>query len=359
MVRTVSSTFAALGLLINVKKSSLVPSQNLVFIGAQLDSTMARAYLPTERFTVIKDLVHTVVHAPTIPMCVCLQLMGHMAAATIVVRNTRLRFCCLQHWLATVYVPVKHSVHRPVVVPQYVRKYLQWGVNLASLLAGVPFHRPQPTKQITDASLTGWGAHMDSRTVQRRWSTQKMLLHISVLELRAVRHACKHFQLQIRYTTTRILTDNVATMFYINRQGGARFPSLSAESIHLWNWCISNNTILTALYIPGVDNLIADSLSRHFPHDHKWEVRTAVLTRIFARWGFPAIDLFAIEYNTKCPAYCSGAGIGRHSLGDAFLLRWERSLLYAFPPVVLISKVLEKINTDRARVILLAPAWAR
>nr|XP_025045344.1 uncharacterized protein LOC112547415 [Pelodiscus sinensis] len=360
MVRTVSDEYATLGLLINLKKSTLVPSQNLMFIGARLDSAMARAYLPMERFIIIKELIHTVVHAPTIPTRVCLQLLGHMAAATIVVYNARLRFRCLQHWLATVYIPSRHSVHRPVVVPQYVRESLQWWTNPTNLLTGVPFHRPQPTIQITtDASLIGWGTHMGNSTVQGRWLPREMLLHINLLELRAVRHACKHFQSHIQNTTTRILTDNMATMFYINKQGGARSRSLCAESIRLWNWCIANNTVQTASYLPGIDNLVADSLSRRFPHDHEWEIRTDVLNRIFARWGFPTIDLFATELNLKCPNYCSRAGIGQHSLGDAFLLHWGMAVLYAFPPTVLIPRVLEKINVDKARVILLVPAWAR
>lgn len=70
-------------------------------------------------------------------------------------------------------------------------------------------------------------------------------------------------------------------------------------------------------------------------------------------------DLFATSQNAKCCQYYSRAGIGWGSLGDAFLLYWGDSLLYTFPPTVLIPRILDKIKLDSATLILIAPAWAQ
>lgn len=75
---------------------------------------------------------------------------------------------------------------------------------------------------------------------------------------------------------------------------------------------------------------------------------------IFQQWGFPTIDLFATSQNSKCPTFCSRAGLGLGSRGDTFLLRWDAPLLYTFPPTPLLSRVIQKIKTNQCRVILIA-----
>mgnify|MGYP002805015845 CR=1 FL=1 len=41
------------------------------------------------------------------------------------------------------------------------------------------------------------------------------------------------------------------------------------------------------------------------------------------------------------------------------LKEWNSRLLYAFPPIPLLPRVLKKIRTNRAQFILVAPDWAR
>ena len=44
---------------------------------------------------------------------------------------------------------------------------------------------------------------------------------------------------------------------------------------------------------------------------------------------------------------------------DAFVFHWGGLRLYAFPPLILLSRVLRKIREDRARVLLIAPHWPK
>ncbi|KAM7166314.1 uncharacterized protein RBU57_007209 [Macrochelys suwanniensis] len=220
--------------------------------------------------------------------------------------------------------------------------------------------RPPPSVTITtDASLIGWGAHLGHHNVQGKWSPTETRLHINLLELRAVHNACRHFLPLIRGTSISVLTDNMACMFYINRQGGARSHLLCVEAMNLWNFCIHNNINITASYLPGCQNITADSLSRHFSQEHEWKIHDRVLETIFQKWGHPVIDLFASATNHKCPLFCSRAGLAPESLGDAFLIQWNASLMYAFPKIPLIPRVIRKIRLDRAYIILIAPTWPR
>nr|XP_025040076.1 uncharacterized protein LOC112545658 [Pelodiscus sinensis] len=184
MVVATQELFDSLGLIVNIQKSRPLPTQILNFIGARLDSQLERVHLPLEHFQLIQDLIKTVLQAPMLPVRVCLQLLGHMASTTIIVRHSRLHLRCLQHWLSTVYKPMEHSIRKTVVLPVHVKDSLLRWTNHNNMLSGVPFHAPQPSQEITtDASLIGWGAHMGTKTVQGRWSTTEMMLHINLLEL--------------------------------------------------------------------------------------------------------------------------------------------------------------------------------
>lgn len=126
-------------------------------------------------------------------------------------------------------------------------------------------------------------------------------------------------------------------MYYINRQGGARSCSLCVEAMKLWHCCITHSITPIALYMPGKDSVLADALNRQFPHDHEWEINWSIIHNRFRKWGYPMVDLFATHSNLKCPLYCSRAGIGPGSPGDAFAIPWDFPLVYTFPPIPLMQ----------------------
>lgn len=105
-------------------------------------------------------------------------------------------------------------------------------------LCGCTFLSPPSVTLTTDASLLGWGAHLSILMIQGRWTASETSLHINMLVLRAVRNTCLHILPFIRDKTVRM--DNISCMFYINKQGGTRSPSLCTEVIKLWNWCITS-----------------------------------------------------------------------------------------------------------------------
>ena len=59
-------------------------------------------------------------------------------------------------------------------------------------------------------------------------------------------------------------------MAYINAMGGTESPRCNQIAYDVWDWCVNNNTWLTATHIAGVENTEADKESRLFNARTEW-----------------------------------------------------------------------------------------
>ncbi|KAM7182065.1 uncharacterized protein RBU57_000616 [Macrochelys suwanniensis] len=262
-MRMVTDTFNCLGIMLNVSKSVLLPTQSIEFIGAVLDANKAQAFLPEARRLALVDIITNLRMFPTTTARQCFKLLGHMASCTYVVQHARLCLRPLQAWLASVYRPGRDSLDMVLTVPNPMLDSLRWWLNPWMVGAGVPFQSPQPTLTlVTDASALGWGAHLGHLTMQGMWQHHEITLHVNIKELRAIHLACQAFLPRLRDHCVEVLTDNTTAMFYLNKQGGARSSPLSQEALLLWELCLAHSISLQASYLPGVQNVLADSLRR-------------------------------------------------------------------------------------------------
>lgn len=131
-------TCKALGLLINKKKLALVPVQRIEFIGAVLNSTQVRAFLPEGRCQALSDLINQVTAHPLTTARVCLKLLGHMAACTYVVQHARLHLRPLQMWFSLVYSPARHSLDIVLSILPLVLTHCLGGQSLYMWQRGSP-----------------------------------------------------------------------------------------------------------------------------------------------------------------------------------------------------------------------------
>ena len=79
---------------------------------------------------------------------------------------------------------------------------------------------PLKLQIFTDASIEGWGTHLDEHTARGTWSLPESKLHLNYLELKAVFLALKEFQSLCCNKTVLIATDNTTVVAYINKEGG-------------------------------------------------------------------------------------------------------------------------------------------
>ena len=106
------------------------------------------------------------------------------------------------------------------------------------------------------------GATLNHRQVAGRWGPELGSRHINELELWAVFNGLQGFKKAVSGRSVLVRCDNTTVISYINHQGGTRSARLCALTWRVLHWCISHNITLTALHLPGKDNVTADALSR-------------------------------------------------------------------------------------------------
>lgn len=154
-----------------------------------------------------------------------------------------------------------------------------------------------------------WWPHVGIHTIQGKWSTQETQLLLKLLELRAVRNASIHFLPLIRNRAIKIMTDNVASMFYINWQ-----------VVCVWGeipfFLFQRNKAMELMRSQLHPNL--GSLLPGYTKHYGWWPQQAVLPElqmgapqtlkhIFLTFGVPEVNLFVIVTNRNCKQFCLGA----------------------------------------------------
>lgn len=83
---------------------------------------------------------------------------------------------------------------------------------------GVPLGTVLMRKTVaTDASLTGWGALLEGRSVNRTWHRRFRHVHVNDLELLAVLMVLRHFLPFLGNCHVLVRTDKTTAVAYINR----------------------------------------------------------------------------------------------------------------------------------------------
>lgn len=208
-----------------------------------------------------------------------------------------------------------------------------------------------------DASLTGWGISCNDNRTHGYWSESEKIHHINYLELLAAFFGLKCFAKDLKECNILLRIDNTTAISYINRMGGVRFKKLSDLVRKIWEWCEERELFIFASYIASKDNVEADIESRRLHKDTEFELSNVAFQKIVKKFGYPDIDLFASRINAKCKDYVSWTRDPGSIAVDAFTINWNKFFFYAFPPFILVSRVLEKIKAEGAEGIVVVPQW--
>ena len=115
-----------------------------------------------------------------------------------------------------------------------------------------------------DASEQGWGATDGNTAIVGRWSSLERN-HINVLELKAILLALKsYFRHDCNVKHVHILTDNSTALAYINNMGGMHSVNCNDIAKRIWEFAKNRDFWISSSYIPGVENTMADKMSRVF-----------------------------------------------------------------------------------------------
>ena len=138
---------------------------------------------------------------------------------------------------------------------------------------------------------------------------------------------------------------------------GSRVNNLNNLARQIWLWCKEREIFLTATFLCGSANVIADFESRHFNTDTEWRLDRNVFTRLHKCFGPCDIDLFASRLNYQLDKYMSWRPDPHAFFVDALSYDWSQCNGYAFPPFSLLPTVLQKVEQEQAQLVLVAPLW--
>ncbi|XP_070564060.1 uncharacterized protein [Ptychodera flava] len=132
-----------------------------------------------------------------------------------------------------------------------------------------------------------------------------------------------------------------------DRMGGTKSPTLVNLSKEMWQYSLAHKIYLTAEYLPGVNNVIADWESRHVTDSSDWQLDPQIFKLINKQMGNLEVDLFASRINHQLEKYISWRPDPGAMATDALQISWGHMKGYAFPPFTLIARCLSKIRKER------------
>ena len=347
-----------LGIVLNLEKSVLEPSQVTSYLGVQINSSTLWASPTEKRVNNALSLISEFVSCGAKPAKSWQSLLGHMSSLEKLVPGARIRMRSLQFHLNREWDRVSQSAL--ISIPPSLFPDLSWWNNKERLSRGISLRPKTPHLQLfSDASRKGWGAVIEDLHLSGKWSQEQQSEHINLLELRAVWIALQQAIDLVKGKVVSVFSDNKTALAYIAKQGGTKSWPLFNLVKDLFVWLESHNICLIPQFISGERNVVADSLSRKgqvIPTE--WTLHHEVCQRIWRLWGQPSVDLFATSLNKRLQNYMSPHADPQAVAVDALLQDWSNADLYAFPPFAILRKVINKFrNSPNSRMTLIAPWW--
>ena len=159
---------------------------------------------------------------------------------------------------------------------------LNWWLNSDSHLCRRIQHAPCSLVFQTDARDSGWGVRCVSDGAlqsQGVWSRDKRALHINVRELYVVFICLTIFCGNMTGVHLRFELDNTTAVAYISQMGSSKSRLGDAVARKIWAWCIPRDIWVSAIYIPGRTNVVADRLSKEHYSDHVWMLNREIFSK--------------------------------------------------------------------------------
>lgn len=357
-VEALIALLEGLGFIVNMEKSVTTPSQQIEFLGLQVDTITMCLSLPGHKIKAIRGEASQLLRPGSLSARRLAQFIGKLNATSQAVFPAPLFYRHLQRDLQSALLRGSQNYETLLLLSQESREEIQWWQQRLSMWNGRTLlkHRQQLVIQ-SDASLTGWGAVCEGVRTGGPWSPEEQRFHINCLELTAAILAVRAFAKDRSGISILLQLDNQTAVAYVNHLGGTVSLQLVKLAKTLWLWALQRDIMLSAQHIPGENNQVADAESRVTVDRLDWKLSVAVFQKINAVWGPLEVDLFATRLSTQLDRFFSWRPDPLAEATNAFQQDWGPLKAYANPPWCLMGRVLKQVKAQQAQVTLVAPVW--
>ena len=182
-----------LGIQVNLTKSSLVPSQSIVYLGMEIQSLPFIARPTPARANNLIRLIEEFLSTPSPPACLWRRLLGHLSSLILLVSGGMIRMRLLQLCLKGQWDFLDDQFQ--VSWSPLCREDLLWWSKQVQLREGVSLSLPAPDISFfSDASDVAWGALVGEHHASGLWLPHQKALSINMRELLAVQLGLQAFE---------------------------------------------------------------------------------------------------------------------------------------------------------------------
>ena len=357
------------GATINVKK--LLWGQVVEMLGIIVDSVRMEYRVPERRWLRLQDTLRQISSSSRQQVKTLASAAGQLVSMSIALRHARtllwgifyaiMPYALQQHW------------RQYIQVPDEVRRRCEFWLQRFHEFNGTPIH-PQVEVVIDfDASRIGSGgalyqvrSDMKELTAlaHRDRPMHEQDSHNNIWEFWAAVDTVLSFLPMISGRRIILRGDNVTANSYI-RRGGGKSPLLTQVAQRFHDLLIAHQVDLIRVeHLPGLQNVIADDLSRYQDTRGDWSIKREVLQGVLV-WiqehGYPmfTIDVFASDLNHVCDVYCTRW----REPGSSFINFFDSDfssdefILWCNPPFSLMGRVLLQMKRGHYRGYVVAPDW--
>ena len=293
-----------LGIVVNIEKSELLPTQRLVHLGIDWNFAMCIVRPPQEKITKLRHTLAIIIKTRKARLPLLESLRGQLAALEKTVPYGRINFRFFQAFVTRALKQGRNN--RWLTLNSEVIADLWWWAQEDHLVQGSPFAPPTPEVIVTsDASTHGWGASFEGKTIARRYRDIHANRHIHWLEMEAVRLTVENQARNWKNRAIRFLIDNRTTVAYITKQGGTSSSEMTALTRRLLQRGAELNISLDACHLAREKTIVADLLSRRDQVcKNEWRLDAATFQWVqrLSPFGPASVDLFANQLNHQLSA---------------------------------------------------------
>ncbi|CAB4025485.1 Transposon Tf2-6 poly, partial [Paramuricea clavata] len=304
-----------LGFCVHPEKSCLIPSQEIIFLGNVLNSVTMTITLTDEKKQKIVKACKALQRQQNHTIREVSKVIGLMVSSFSAVIYGPLYYRQLERDKSLAVKDHKGNYDAPMALSPVARIELQWWVDNIDKAFNVINHEPPSITINTDESKIGWGGVLDGTTCGGHWSPQESEEHINCLELRAALFSIQSLTPDRSNTHIRLKIDNTTAVAAINHMGTSHSIQCNNVALDIWQWCISKQIWVSAEHIPGKYNIVADKESREISTNNEWMLNPTLLHQ--------ALDKLQVNPDID----------------------------------IVISKVLQKLEQDKATGVIVIPKW--